>query len=81
MLRKPASVVSALSGSQVFVPPVLEMLKTEPGLFSHQDKSRGEALVAECSSKSFCLENSLLEGFSAKDFLATARRIAMVWSW
>ena len=74
MLRKPASVVSSLNGSAVFVAPVQRMISANP------DKSEGEALVAECGAKSFCLENSLLAGFSPSDFLAAARKVSKVWS-
>ena len=61
MLRKPESVISALSGSAVFVPPIGRMLGAEPGLFSQQDKGKGEALVADVACKSFCLLGSTEE--------------------
>ena len=80
MHRKPASVISALRRSSVFITPIEGLLRAESSLFSHPDKRKDEALVAEVSGKSFCLEDSLLSGFTPQNYLAAARRIGKVWS-
>ena len=59
----------------MFITPIEGLLRAESSLFSHPDKRKDEALVAEVAGKSFCLEDSLLSGFTPQNYLTAARRI------
>ena len=79
MIRKPLSVILDLLESKIYVPSVTLLRQAAPALFSRQDKSDADGLVADFDGKQYALESSLLEGFDVQQFRTAASKLAAVW--
>ena len=53
MIRKPLSVISDLRESKIYVPSVVLLRQAAPALFSGQDKSDADGLVADFDGKQY----------------------------
>ena len=51
MIRKPPSVILELKESKFYVPSVMLLHQAAPALFSRQDKSDADGLVADFDGK------------------------------